>query len=53
MVDEATCAACDFNRDDTDCQRVMEWAWRAETVPASKNEYDMIKQQLESEKVPR
>lgn len=27
MVDEATCAACDFNRPDSKCQRKMDWTW--------------------------
>lgn len=52
MVDEATCAACEFNRPESMCQRQMDWAWRAEVSPASKGEYEMVKQQLESEKFP-
>jgi DNA polymerase epsilon subunit 1 len=53
MVDEATCASCDFNREGSDCQRVMEWAWRGELSPANKSEFDTIKVQLESETVMR
>lgn len=30
IVDEATCAACDFNRPGAACQRNMEWMWKAE-----------------------
>ena len=30
LIDEATCAACDFNRPSAQCQRKMTWAWRAE-----------------------
>lgn len=30
MVDEAVCAACDFNKPDALCQRNMEWTWRGE-----------------------
>lgn len=30
MVDEETCAACDFNRHDAPCKRNMEWLWRGE-----------------------
>lgn len=30
MVDEATCAACDFNKPDALCQRRMPWQWRGE-----------------------
>ena len=30
IVDEATCAACDFNKPGATCQRQMEWVWRAD-----------------------
>ena len=30
IVDEATCAACDFNKPGAMCQRPMEWVWRAD-----------------------
>lgn len=30
MVDEATCAACDFNKPGAACQRRMTWQWRGE-----------------------
>lgn len=30
MVDEATCAACDFNKPGATCQRRMNWQWRGE-----------------------
>lgn len=30
MVDEATCAACDFNKPGALCQRRMAWQWRGE-----------------------
>lgn len=30
MVDETTCAACDFNRPGAICQRSMAWMWRGE-----------------------
>jgi hypothetical protein len=30
MVDETTCAACDFNRIGATCQRSMAWMWRGE-----------------------
>lgn len=51
MVDEATCAACDFNKPESKCQRRMEWSWRGEYLPANRSEYERIKLQLESEKV--
>ncbi|XP_038229566.1 DNA polymerase epsilon catalytic subunit A isoform X2 [Dermochelys coriacea] len=52
MVDEATCAACDFNKPGANCQRRMTWQWRGEFMPASRSEYHRIQQQLESEKLP-
>lgn len=30
MVNEAVCAACDFNKPGALCQRQMEWTWRGE-----------------------
>ncbi|XP_077163573.1 DNA polymerase epsilon catalytic subunit A isoform X2 [Paroedura picta] len=52
MVDEAICAACDFNKPGANCQRRMTWQWRGEFMPASRSEYHRIQQQLESEKFP-
>uniref|UniRef100_A0A670JRN3 DNA polymerase epsilon catalytic subunit n=1 Tax=Podarcis muralis TaxID=64176 RepID=A0A670JRN3_PODMU len=52
MVNEATCAACDFNKPGANCQRRMTWQWRGEFMPASRSEYHRIQQQLESEKFP-
>ncbi|XP_029019497.1 DNA polymerase epsilon catalytic subunit A [Betta splendens] len=52
MVDEATCAACDFNKPGAACQRRMAWQWRGEIMPASRSEFHRIQQQLESEKFP-
>ncbi|KNC78597.1 hypothetical protein SARC_08985, partial [Sphaeroforma arctica JP610] len=52
LVDEATCAVCDFNRPGADCQRTMEWIWRGEYIPASKQDYNQIKQQCENETHP-
>ncbi|TDH12869.1 hypothetical protein EPR50_G00050310 [Perca flavescens] len=52
MVDEATCAACDFNKPGATCQRRMAWQWRGQIMPASRSEFHRIQQQLESEKFP-
>ncbi|KAK4884405.1 hypothetical protein RN001_000676 [Aquatica leii] len=52
MVDVSDCAACDFNKPNATCQRTMAWMWRAEYMPASRNEYHRIQQQLETEKFP-
>ncbi|XP_037072699.1 DNA polymerase epsilon catalytic subunit A-like [Pollicipes pollicipes] len=52
MVDEATCAACDFNAPGARCQRTMSWMWRGEVMPAKRNELQHIRQQLEMERFP-
>lgn len=52
MVNETDCAACDFNKPGALCKREMEWMWRGEMLPASKNEFQRIQQQLETEKFP-
>ncbi|XP_071480194.1 DNA polymerase epsilon catalytic subunit A-like [Diadema antillarum] len=52
MVDEAVCAACDFNKPGARCQRKMSWMWRGDYMPASRGEYHRIQQQLEIEKIP-
>ncbi|CAG5130840.1 unnamed protein product, partial [Candidula unifasciata] len=52
IVDEETCAACDFNRPGARCQRNMPWMWRGEFMPATRNEFYRIQQQLENEKFP-
>ncbi|BFZ25729.1 hypothetical protein BsWGS_28768 [Bradybaena similaris] len=52
IVDEETCAACDFNRPGARCQRNMPWMWRGEFMPATRNEFFRIQQQLENEKFP-
>ena len=52
MVDEADCAACDFNKPGATCQRSMPWMWRGEVMPASRSEFQRIQQQLETEKFP-
>ncbi|KAI8802655.1 putative DNA polymerase epsilon catalytic subunit A [Cladochytrium replicatum] len=53
MVDESFCAACDFNDGPgTLCQRRMQWSWRGEYYPAKRSEYNMIRNQLETERFP-
>lgn len=52
MVDEATCAACDFNKPGAQCRRIMPWTWRGEIMPASRGEFHRIQQQLETETFP-
>lgn len=52
MVNESDCAACSFNKPGALCKREMDWMWRGEMLPASKNEFQRIQQQLETEKFP-
>ncbi|XP_055908659.1 DNA polymerase epsilon catalytic subunit 1 isoform X2 [Eupeodes corollae] len=52
VVNDADCAACDFNTSVAKCQRTMKWHWRGEMLPASKNELQRIKHQLEMETFP-
>ncbi|GFR70989.1 DNA polymerase epsilon catalytic subunit A-like, partial [Elysia marginata] len=52
LVEEETCAACDFNKPGARCQRKMPWMWRGEFMPATRNEFYRIQQQLENEKFP-
>lgn len=49
IVDDATCAACDFNQSKNNCKRKMNWVWRGDYNPASKSEYDRTKDQLSRE----
>ncbi|KAL2072031.1 hypothetical protein VTL71DRAFT_11374 [Oculimacula yallundae] len=52
MIEEADCAACDFNRPGKTCDRRMPWAWRGEYLPAKRDEYNMIRHSLENERFP-
>ena len=52
MIQESDCAACDFNRPGKTCDRRMPWSWRGEFLPAKRDEYNMIRHALESEKFP-
>ncbi|XP_070548417.1 DNA polymerase epsilon catalytic subunit A-like isoform X2 [Ptychodera flava] len=52
IVDEATCAMCDFNKPGAQCQRTMTWSWRGEFMPATRGEFNRIQQQLETERIP-
>ena len=49
IVDDATCASCDFNQIRNDCKRKMQWVWRGDYNPATKGEYDRTKDQLSRE----
>jgi DNA polymerase epsilon subunit 1 len=49
IVDDATCAACDFNQAKNQCKRRMDWVWRGDYTPAGKIEYTRAKDQLSRE----
>ena len=49
IVDDATCAACDFNQAKNGCKREMEWVWRGDYSPSGKQEYVRTKDQLSRE----
>ena len=51
IVSQHDCAACVFNRADSNCKRPMTWTWRGEYSPAGQAEYQSVKRQLSYEKV--
>ncbi|MCO5602895.1 hypothetical protein L7F22_057034 [Adiantum nelumboides] len=52
VVNEATCATCDYNRPGMKCDKKMEWAWRGEYFPAKRDEVNMIRHALTNESFP-
>ncbi|KAI9020780.1 hypothetical protein CLU79DRAFT_216823 [Phycomyces nitens] len=52
MVEESTCATCEFNRPNKTCDRRMTWSWRGEYFPAKQSEYRMVQHQLSIETFP-
>ncbi|KAI9311051.1 hypothetical protein BX666DRAFT_2032324 [Dichotomocladium elegans] len=52
MIEESTCATCEFNRPGKTCDRRLTWSWRGEYFPAKRNEYNMIRNQLSTESFP-
>eukprot|EP00960_Hanusia_phi_P004316 125836-Hanusia_phi.AAC.4 len=46
MVTPQTCASCDFFHPEMNCRREMQWQWRGEVFPATKNEIHQVKGQL-------
>jgi len=49
IVDDMMCASCDFNQSKNGCKRRMEWIWRGDYSPATRNEYERTKDQLSRE----
>lgn len=52
MIDESACAVCDYNLEDKQCARKLEWAWRGEFFPAQRDELNMVKHALHQETFP-
>ncbi|PKI82744.1 Pol2p [Malassezia vespertilionis] len=52
VVDEGTCASCDYNRPGMQCDKRMKWAWRGEYFPAKRDEINMIRHALDMETFP-
>ncbi|KAI8985142.1 hypothetical protein BDB01DRAFT_896693 [Pilobolus umbonatus] len=52
MVDESVCATCEFNLPEKKCDRRMKWSWRGDYLPAKRDEYRMIENQLVTETFP-
>lgn len=52
VVDEGTCASCDYNRPGMMCDKRMKWAWRGEYFPAKRDEINMIQHALDMETFP-
>lgn len=46
MVTSDDCAACEFNQEENNCKRNMEWLWRGEYYPASKSEFGVNNTEL-------
>ncbi|KAJ2231118.1 DNA polymerase epsilon catalytic subunit [Coemansia sp. RSA 518] len=52
IVDEATCASCDFNVPGKTCDRRMPWLWRGEFFPPKRSEVAMLRRRLQGELFP-
>lgn len=46
IVDDATCAACDFNQAKNGCKRKLDWIWRGDYSPATRADYERTVEQL-------
>ncbi len=66
IVSQDTCASCDFNKPENrwysshipSCvfltlysQRMLDWEWRGDYVPANSSEFRFVKEQLEAESI--
>ena len=46
IINDATCASCDFNHARNGCKRRMQWTWRDDYNPATKGGGNRAKDQL-------
>ena len=44
LVDDATCASCDFNQHRNNCKRKMQWVWRGDYNLATRG--DVIEKRI-------
>lgn len=49
IVNDATCASCDYNQAKNGCKRTMQWIWRGDYSPATRMEYERTRDQLSRE----
>ncbi len=53
IVDNKICSGCVFNTLENNCKRPLEWQWKGEYFPITRNEYESIKLNLEYEYLNR
>ena len=49
IVNEQTCAGCQFNHPDNNCKRDLDWQWRGELFPLTKGEFEARKAEVKLE----
>lgn len=48
-MDNRTCSGCVFNSAENRCKRELEWQWKGDYYPLTRNEYETIKMNIEYE----
>lgn len=51
MVSTSDCAACVYNKAESNCKRPMTWTWRGDFSPTGYSEYQSVRRQLAYERV--
>jgi len=49
IVDNRICSGCVFNSAENRCKRELEWQWKGDYFPLTRNEYETIKLNIEYE----